>query len=366
MDDNLPKKLCTNCYTCLIKFHEFRKTAEKVEAELQECFNKLTTIATYEESGLPIKVKFENNNMIEDQMNESVIYQENVNELTNYSGISDASLAYAECKPKMDKLDSKITINYTLDRFDSQNSQAKEIVSYNCNICSQSFEVHHIYVKHLLTHSQSQVSNITEIPKTTEEAGDKDKSLKCDICFQNYKSINSLSAHKRKHIPKGRVLACSICKKVFKKISPLKRHEASHESNRPYKCSICSKSFATESTLIEHLNKHNGVKSHVCPICSKAFAHLSTLTNHVKVHTKPKPYLCPTCGKRFDSSTNLNQHMRRHMGLKPFACDFCPKKFVSKGMYSNQLILKEYSINFWYKHGFSDEIMHTNSLLHGN
>ncbi|CAH0625320.1 unnamed protein product [Chrysodeixis includens] len=330
IDDIFPKKLCTNCYTCLITFHQFRKTAETVEVELQEYFNNLT------------KVKFENNNIFEDQFNvdESADYQDSINnDLTNYSDISDGSqIVYADCKPNTDRINSKISKNYTHDRIDS-NSKGKEIISYICNICSQSFQVHHLYVKHLLSHSQSQTLNITEIPNMAKDiTTDNDKSLKCDICSERFKSINSLSAHKRKHIPKGRVLACSICKKVFKKISPLKRHESSHESNRPYKCSVCSKSFATESTLTEHLNKHNGVKSHICPICSKAFAHLSTLTNHVKVHTKPKPYLCPTCGKRFDSSTNLNQHMRRHIGLKPFACDFCPKKFVSKGELKSHIV----------------------------
>lgn len=203
----------------------------------------------------------------------------------------------------------------------------------------------HIESKNNFPLDNSSVSNIrksnnneqeTEISKpfvNKEENTDQEvcESFVCDICSAAYKSLNSLSAHKRKHTAKGRVLSCVSCGKVFKKISHLKRHELTHDTEKPYKCMLCLKSYKKMVLLEEHLNRHRDGVSHKCPFCPKTYWHLATLASHVKRHTKSMPCLCPVCGKKFSSPGNLKQHQLRHTGEKHYACDMCPRKFVSKG-----------------------------------
>lgn len=345
-DDRLPKRICKRCYTCLINFHEFKATALNAAAELRQHFAQMIGNASKDaETKLnndivtEIKLEREYNqyqteNNLDDSDNSEIVVKDEINpyDLTTiYSDISEASLF--ELYPKKQQK-AELKCDFCDKKYKSlkklnTHKRKHRFEKFMCNICSKTYKYHYKYVKHLASHSTDIESEtcMTEINHNTDE------KVQCDICSANFNSVNSLSAHKRKHVPKNRVLSCSICSKMFVKVSHLKRHELCHDINRPFKCSKCPKSFATEATLIEHENNHNGIKPHCCPICPKSFAHLSALTNHVAIHTREKPYLCPTCGKRFDSSTNLNQHMKRHLGLKLFACNLCPERFVSKGMF---------------------------------
>lgn len=336
IQDRLPKKLCYSCYNCLLCFHKFKQTALDVDVQLREQLAEV--IGNYgANKTILIKIKVENGTQSQDENDsldncngyDTAVKQE-MNEnyrTTIYSDISDAS--QLEEYPEM--LITELMCDICDKKFKSQAKLDRHILNHThkfvCNICSQRFRHNFEYAEHFVNHSQnSKTKNYM-----AELNHNIDQRLQCEDCSATFKSIKSLSAHKRKHTSKDRVLSCSICDKIFKKISHLKRHELCHENNRPFKCSQCPKSFSMEATLAEHVNKHNGIKPHCCPICTKSFSHRSTLTNHMKIHTREKPYLCPTCGKRFDSSTNLNQHMKRHIGLKLFACNLCPRKFVSKG-----------------------------------
>ncbi|KAJ8720092.1 hypothetical protein PYW07_012135 [Mythimna separata] len=345
MEDRLPKNICNSCFSCLVNFHEFKATAENADAELREQLTQINDdskkdVAKINNNNLHFEIKLEDeynqyqmeNDCLDDSVDSVIDVKEEINPYNlapMYSDISDASQR-EEQSAKLPNI--KLTCEVCNKQFKSQtklntHKRKHKHKKYVCNICSKTFLFNYKYVEHLVTHRSDSKgkSYITEInPETAQK-------IQCDICSANFKSTNSLAAHKRKHVSKDRVLSCSVCSKVFKKTSHLKRHELSHENNRPFKCSACPKSFTTKTMLTEHENRHNGIKPHSCPICPKAFAHLSTLTNHLKIHTRGKPYLCPTCGKRFDSSTNLNQHTKRHLGLKLFACNLCPRKFVSKG-----------------------------------
>ncbi|KAJ2951353.1 hypothetical protein O0L34_g13483 [Tuta absoluta] len=328
-EDHLPKKLCGTCYNCLTSFFDFRKLAEKIDAQLR---NQITKQLVSEELKTSIEVKIEVEHPITkqeadcDQVNiEKEIKQEfNITEESSDNMKDDFSFDdFVEVKPilKCELCYRKFSSVEKLEIHLKRNSCG---TIFTCNFCSRTFKRHHKYVKHLVTHGQ-------EVSEAEINQNEPNHSLYCTTCSKKFRSANSLAAHMRQHTKKGRVLACSICGKVFKKVSHVKRHELCHEENRPFLCTVCPKRFNTESMLSEHMDKHNKVKRHACPICTKSFAHLSTLSSHIKLHTREKPYLCPTCGKRFDSTTNLNQHMRRHIGLKIFACTMCPKKFVSKG-----------------------------------
>lgn len=345
-DDNLPKKLCGSCYNCLISFYDFRKLAEKVDFELRSQIEKNIKTEEQKDSEI-IDIKLERDSKsaeyeinVDDFEPDSLVkIEESINinpyycniclyDLNNFTDFKEHCKIHADnekIKLKCEFCDKKFRKVSKLEQHRQKHTKNE---LYSCSFCSETFKHHFKYVKHLVTHGK------VETQQQEVNQNDTDQRLECDICSSNFKSMNSLAAHMRKHVEKNRVLACSICDKIFKKVSHLKRHELCHEINRPYKCLQCPKRFNSDILLKEHLNKHSGIKPHACPMCPKSFAHLSTLTAHVKIHTRQKPFLCPTCGKKFDSSTNLNQHLRRHMGLKIFACNLCPRKFVSKGMSS--------------------------------
>ncbi|XP_034832849.1 zinc finger protein 83-like [Maniola hyperantus] len=249
-----------------------------------------------------------------------------------------------ELNVKNESNDIDLTCNICSSRLESMNLLSTHMKiheekdgMYSCKECNKVFKkrshlkrhktIHkdqfpHVDLLNIITPKENVDTNILCEPKD---------QFKCSKCLLAFKSINSLSAHMRKHTEKGRIISCKECNKIFKKLSHLKRHEIQHGINCPYKCNVCPKAFPTKDALEEHVNKHRGVKPHGCPVCHKRFSHLSTLTTHIKLHTREKVYLCPNCGKKMNSSTNLNQHMLRHTGLKEFACTFCPKRFVSKG-----------------------------------
>lgn len=346
-DDNLPKKLCGSCYNCLMSFYDFRNLAEKIDKELHCCLERNGTQGQNKIEAkhllIDIKIEHENSNLSDDYDNDPdcddiLIKQEkdeheskpylcticlcnfdNLTELHKHLKTHDNCLKCNICNKKFKKV-TKLEQH-------KQKHETKDM--YSCQVCKETFTNHIKYVKHLVQHGKDK--NETLSAEINQNCGE---SVECEVCSANFKSINALAAHKRKHAKKGRILACSICGKIFKKVSHVKRHELCHEVNRPFKCALCPKRFNTESLLTEHTDRHTNIKPHKCPMCFKTFAHVSTLTNHIKLHTRDKLFLCQTCGKKFDSSTNLHQHMRRHLGLKVFGCNLCPRKFVSKGEFS--------------------------------
>lgn len=313
----------------MISFYDFKKLAENINTKLWNHFQECEiTVSDDIPDVLLRKMKAE---IMDYGLNISHEGEESETYLENDKSNENSE---PECYQDDNTTDFRHSIkgeSDVLSDFDDFN-QAQEVQcksnitskTYTCNICSEHFKKRYEFMRHLVTHAEG--ANISPNDQNHIE------HFKCDVCSAVFQSINSLSAHKKKHVNKDRILSCSVCKKIFKKISHLKRHEMCHEVNRPHKCLICSKSFKTERILNDHVNAHNGVKPYVCPLCSKSFSHLSTLNSHIKIHMcSKKKYLCPTCGKKFDSSSNLNQHVLRHAGLKMFACSLCPRKFVSKG-----------------------------------
>lgn len=334
MDDKLPKKLCSGCYNCLLRFHHFTTIALGSDIKLRVYLSKNESQIKVETVNCDLNNGSEN----EDQSDIPVKMAININDSMEYDAIDDnienklSYQFYDSIKEKNSNISNKIAqpikhsksenVEYTITK--KQPDKVKDIPKYNCSLCTEIFKYKKQYLQHLGNHTK-------EITNTPDSNVNVDQSLLCDICSLTFKSKHSLSAHTRVHIPKDRILKCATCGKVFNKLSHLKRHELSHKDTHPYKCTICKKSFASEDTLETHINMHKEAKNHRCPVCTKAFYQLQALTTHIKIHTRAKSCLCPTCGKTFDSTTNFNQHVKRHAGIKSFACNLCPRKFVSKG-----------------------------------
>lgn len=332
MADQLPKKICSNCFHCVLNFHNFTIYALKADKKLTEYFENFKPVFKKEPNeweGVDKKcfkqaegstnAGFDMDNKDYSYSTDSYIDSDtfNMSETSVESQFKSKNLKCDVCNKRFKK------------QWNYKHHMQMHVKDFNCTICQQLFQDNNSYIQHLLKHQEDPKEKFL----THGSNPNNNQNLICEICSFSFKSIPSLSAHQKAHIPKNRVLQCAICKKIFKKISHLKRHELTHDDNRLYKCSMCPKSFATDDNLKVHINKHKGIKNNHCPICAKMFSHIESLTRHIKLHTREKPYLCPTCGKMFDSSTNLNQHMKRHTGLRLYACNLCPGKFISKGKF---------------------------------
>ncbi|XP_045773639.1 zinc finger protein 708-like [Maniola jurtina] len=392
-DDFLPNQICRYCFKSLLAFSHFSIMAQKAENKLKEAMlinNEIKENHSSDDDEIEVKREnvdheniffetcedyFENDSISVDENKNSELYNEELK-------LENSKLNCAYCKKHFSKL-SKLKLHEETCTETKQNRNGLPLtmndesldlsvknesnnIDLTCDICSSGFESKDLLSAHIKSHGEKdRMYSCEECNKVFKKNSHlkrhktihKDKfphvdplniitpkenvdtnilcepkdEFKCSKCLLAFKSINSLSAHMRKHTEKGRILSCKECNKVFKKLSHLKRHEIQHGINCPFKCNVCPKAFPTKDALEEHVNKHRGVKPHGCPVCDKRFSHLSTLTTHIKLHTLEKVYLCPYCGKKMNSSTNLKQHMMRHTGLKKFACTFCPKRFVSKG-----------------------------------
>ncbi|KAJ4425851.1 hypothetical protein ANN_27477 [Periplaneta americana] len=192
----------------------------------------------------------------------------------------------------------------------------------------------------------------------------KCKSLKCDICNEDFLTPQSLKLHfrihtiknsfecdvcgkcflklsdKKKHVRlhKGGIqFHCDVCGKSFSSSSNFKRHVRIHTGERPFKCDVCGKCFSDSSVLNKHARIHTGERPFRCDVCGNCFADLANFYKHARVHTGESPFRCQDCGKCFSQSSVLRRHARIHTGERPFKCLICGKSFSQLGYLKNHV-----------------------------
>ncbi|XP_037873290.1 zinc finger protein OZF [Bombyx mori] len=296
-DDPLPKMLCESCYNEIMNFNVFKTCVDRVEENFQKY------LETYQITlDKKTELKYD-----QDETNQNLYDEKFFEEHRKIQSCNTSTNVYQDKNNEHQVLMGK-------------SKQNKDTVQFICDFCSKSFKHRYKLVDHIISHSAASNDSVDN---------NQNVSYSCEECEKIFKTLNSLCAHKKKHVKKGRILVCSFCKKVFKKLSHLKRHELSHRP-KSYKCTDCSHTFADENRFKEHVNFHMGIKPHVCLLCKKSFRNMTGLKSHLKIHFEDHTYLCPICGKRFSSSGNLNQHVNRHTNNRSYLCENCPKKFVSK------------------------------------
>ncbi|XP_037939887.1 zinc finger protein 26 [Teleopsis dalmanni] len=171
--------------------------------------------------------------------------------------------------------------------------------------------------------------------KTAASKQCKSQIFQCDICPTRFFVEHRLVAHKRSHdglVP----YPCPRegCDKSFNRWYCLSEHLKEHEGiNRWFTCEVegCSKVYKHKPTLAMHMRRHHQrgpeLKSHVCEICGKVFKASAILNDHRYTHIDKSqlPYACeqPNCLRRFSNKEKLKVHLMRHAGIKNFVCSFC-------------------------------------------
>ncbi|XP_075156405.1 uncharacterized protein LOC142229719 [Haematobia irritans] len=143
------------------------------------------------------------------------------------------------------------------------------------------------------------------------------------------------SARKRKTPAAGNVKPrppkiCEICGNSYRFQHALNAHMRRHYQDKPFPCEMCEKAFVSNVELRRHMRVHTGLKPYACQYCDRRFSDFGSRIKHERTHTGERPYACTTCGKSFAYPHVLSVHLRTHTGEKKFRCEYCSKGFTKK------------------------------------
>ncbi|XP_046989560.1 zinc finger protein 37-like [Schistocerca americana] len=224
----------------------------------------------------------------------------------------------------------------------SHTKNVHNIRVYICDICGQDFRKRNELSAHL-----------------DEHAATEDGDYQCEVCNRIFSNLRLFRVHKRMHYPQSKLWTCETCGKRYSSRNLLEEHINTHTGVRPYVCEVCGKDFASKYTyrahaktheirprpftcnecgktflsaqnLAQHERTHNGSREYICEQCGKAFGTPRNLEVHSVVHSGCKPFVCRTCGKAFARKAEIRDHERTHTGEKPYQCEFCGATFSQR------------------------------------
>lgn len=211
------------------------------------------------------------------------------------------------------------------DSAEQASSTSSYITIYECNLCKMDFDVQTNFINHMLTHDNSNKTNLNNI-----------SSLKCPICSKIYLTSNILTDHLKTHTD-VRKFKCTTCNKLYGRKPHLNSHLKMHIESKNFKCDICNKTFQNKNTLNLHLKTHTCIDGFKCTICNKVFGRKSHLNSHLKIHTGTDEYKCDICNKTYTQKSSLHLHLKTHNDVKEFTCDICDKSFARRDYLNSHL-----------------------------
>lgn len=170
-----------------------------------------------------------------------------------------------------------------------QNSTKDETI---CTICKKSFKNEVSLSKHTsLFHSNHVwpcencsavfIHRSTKISHMSKEHGAKKPfqcaSEGCDFsCFKR----DRFTAHMDKHVNPEKKFPCPICQQEFKSYNTMTLHRARHLTKNTFICLTCGKQFLDKRNYNVHMKLHTGEDLHHCPTCDRGFNRKDHLQKH--------------------------------------------------------------------------------------
>ncbi|KAL0858412.1 hypothetical protein ABMA27_012291 [Loxostege sticticalis] len=207
-----------------------------------------------------------------------------------------------------------------LEREKEEKKQSYQAAEFKCESCLIGFNYSKSYKAHIAMKHAPELGNYI-----------------CPICKTAISSVDSFTAHYRRHL---RRYECSICQKRTMDMKVMQQHYLStHEiSLKEYKCDLCGKISNSIDAHRYHKDTH---KARVqCPECDKTFTHRAGLLNHrLSVHELCNKFPCNLCDKVFRWKNSLKRHLEKHVDTSPSAacCEDCGVTFQSVSSYQRHL-----------------------------
>ncbi|XP_041981550.1 zinc finger protein 354B-like isoform X4 [Aricia agestis] len=405
-NDELPKVVCHLCYEKLYSFYQFVLHIENVDTKFQE------ELKDKDHSS------FKSDEIMKKNFNFQVVPVEHTSIQEDEGSLG---IKKEICEEENGALDT--TIKFEI------------VQEYVCKICYKYFSNKGNYQRHIKKHSVSDLNNRISQAKhsnhndscltgsieievnpledninSDNEADENDikqgfqekpaqhitdtsgkEGIVCKICNRCFRNKNSMSAHMRKHVVKGRVLSCPTCGKVFNKVHHLTRHQnflhkdhdetSTHSAMKnlstaatknDFMCIICTRRFKSQHSMAAHMKIHvqmktvrdsneniskddekitnckrknvrdnyNGTEEAkvLCEICQKRFKSKNSLSAHMKIHVnKERVLACSKCGKVFPKVNNLKRHELSHEEKRKYKCGFCSESYLTEEILEQHL-----------------------------
>lgn len=202
----------------------------------------------------------------------------------------------------------KKRLHHLIQKYKSKKSYVR------CNICFEHFRSIRALDQHMTIHP---------------EAG---KMYNCPQCSQSFSTKPNMTRHFRQIHLEERRFQCDICGKSIKSKEALKYHRTTHEEEKPklFQCHICNKSLRKKETLQIHIRQHEGIKPYICEFCGMAFTQNGNRNKHVQlIHNSDRGLECTKCGKTFKLQEHLKRHLKMHLiregQIRPdktFSCEY--------------------------------------------
>uniref|UniRef100_A0ABD2XH79 Protein krueppel n=1 Tax=Trichogramma kaykai TaxID=54128 RepID=A0ABD2XH79_9HYME len=338
-DDFLPMKVCYNCISILVGWHDIYTKCDQAQERLLELHrqlhpkDQLLHLSTSEE----ISLSNEENHSI-DMKDEIQHYDPN---LVAVSSDNNVDIPENKRANGVDGNDHPaVSPNHYSEDCSSPagtGSSTGDVATtlYQCGVCELLFEQEIELLRHLKGAHKS--------PANLE--------YQCTLCLRKFLSkvrlVRHLANHRRNNDlvnpesiaaerqriseNSGHHYKCELCQKILSSRLNMIRHLRMHKDERLSVCHVCGKSFRSDGDVKRHINDvHLKLKRHSCEYCGRAFAAKATKDAHQRIHTGEKPFLCSQCPRRFRSINLLGVHKKVHENHRPFGCAYCPKTFRSK------------------------------------
>lgn len=136
-----------------------------------------------------------------------------------------------------------------------QEEKRTKNVQFECVDCKTNFATKAILKRHQQTQHSKESTEKANGPQI--DPPQKEKTIKCNSCDEQFLTRRELTAHKRSH-QKQKQYKCTICGLKFPQLNSLNVHKESHLNEQSLECSFCKEKFFEEYLFNDHIkSKHN-------------------------------------------------------------------------------------------------------------
>uniref|UniRef100_A0A0N5BIA1 C2H2-type domain-containing protein n=1 Tax=Strongyloides papillosus TaxID=174720 RepID=A0A0N5BIA1_STREA len=229
----------------------------------------------------------------------------------------------------------------------------KEIVQYNCIICSVTFPNLDTFTNHIkLIHDNGnrilpivvpliqQETSILPVPSEDDIKSSMSlflpKNLKCSVCDKECTSQFALDNHRLQvHCKIGKSNRCGICHMVLEGKKKFIEHSLEHKIEKSQiSCCVCKQSVKSQWQLSMHAEFHLNYPS---PLTTLIFKNNKSLLEEIINNEEGKEILkCDSNNENILSTSPTNsvvtsgdQERKRLIEINEFTCTLCLKQFTS-------------------------------------
>ncbi|XP_039951101.1 zinc finger protein weckle-like [Bactrocera tryoni] len=394
MNDELPDRLCTECFSLVTSLVNFNERVIKVQ-EMYEALQSLSDNTETDYQTLRLKFGLPIDDRPHDFLYRTLevhLHEEKpkINEFVEKNFMEEAviDILPKECNKVIEiKKENSIELTPSADEdpFGSDSDMKSDENSSSSESSVNNSRKKRINKKHDTEIDETNINYIKKQKietnhdfKQAEESGDGEcnEIYTCKVCAQTFKRISNYRTHmERKHaqlavVPKFtctdcpftcntqaqlnhhaiKHVPCPHCDQKFPTKTIVAKHiKYVHKNESSFICEECGEAVRSEGHLKQHMRTHTDNAPFECEVCKRGFKNQGRLKKHMKTHNLNK-HICTECGLQLNSKTTFNRHLLVHSDVMQHKCDFCGRAFKRAEALRNHLILhiglKPYSCDF--------------------